>query len=139
MEWARHRAPNYVGAPGRVLKNNVSMTSLDKLLSNATSHSTKKAVFHSMVVPSPIPLPVFYDKEKPDMKIGTPEVRITNAPANNISSPTIYREQKNCEICHKKNRGEKCFSATDATAVMMNMYFTNMNTDKAIRIPYVLS
>lgn len=41
------------------------------------------------------------------MKIGTPEVRITNAPANNISSPTIYREQQNCEICHKKNRGEE--------------------------------
>ena len=41
------------------------------------------------------------------MKIGTPEVQITNAPANNISSPTIYRELQNCEIYLKKNRGEE--------------------------------
>ncbi|KAF4619159.1 hypothetical protein D9613_004962 [Agrocybe pediades] len=61
----------------------------------------------SSVTPSPIPPPIFYDKQKPDMKIGTPEVRNTNLQAVNNPSPTIYREQQNCEICHKKNRGEE--------------------------------
>jgi len=55
--------------------------------------------------PSPVPPPFFYDKS--DNKIGTPEVRIPNVQAINNPSPTTYREQQNCEICHKKNRGEE--------------------------------
>jgi [histone H3]-trimethyl-L-lysine4 demethylase len=55
--------------------------------------------------PSPVPPPVFYDKL--DNKIGTPEVRMPNVQAINNPSPTIYREQQNCEICHKKNHGEE--------------------------------
>ena len=39
------------------------------------------------------------------MKIGTQEVRSPNQ-AGSVSSPTALREQQNCEICHKKNRGE---------------------------------
>jgi histone demethylase JARID1 len=74
--------------------------------SNILSAAPKKPS-SSVVMPSPIPPPVFYDKDIPDMKIGTSEVRNTNIPAVNISSPTIYREQQNCEICHKKNRGEE--------------------------------
>ena len=54
---------------------------------------------------SPVPPPVFYDKL--DNKIGTPEVRMPNVQAINNPSPTIYREQQNCEICHKKNHGEE--------------------------------
>ncbi|KAH9482356.1 Lysine-specific demethylase lid [Psilocybe cubensis] len=61
----------------------------------------------TVALPSPVTPPVFYDKEKPDMKIGTPEVRNNNLQVVNTSSPTIYREQQNCEICHKKNRGEE--------------------------------
>jgi [histone H3]-trimethyl-L-lysine4 demethylase len=55
--------------------------------------------------PSQVPPPVFYDK--PDSKIGTPEVWMPNVQAVNYPSPTTYREQQNCEICHKKNRGEE--------------------------------
>lgn len=39
------------------------------------------------------------------MKIGTQEVRNPNQ-AGSVTSPTALREQQNCEICHKKNRGE---------------------------------
>ena len=55
-----------------------------------------------VVQPSPVPPPVFYDK--PDHKIGTPEVRMPNV---QDPSPTTYREQQNCEICHKKNHAEE--------------------------------
>lgn len=39
------------------------------------------------------------------MKIGTQEVRSPNQ-AGSVTSPIALREQQNCEICHKKNRGE---------------------------------
>ena len=39
------------------------------------------------------------------MKNGTQEVRNPNQ-AGSVTSPTALREQQNCEICHKKNRGE---------------------------------
>jgi len=39
------------------------------------------------------------------VKIGTEEVRNPNQ-AGSVTSPTALREQQNCEICHKKNRGE---------------------------------
>jgi histone demethylase JARID1 len=61
----------------------------------------------SIIIPSSLPAPVFYDKEKPDLKIGTPEVRTTSTQAVDMSSPTILPEQQSCEICHKKNRGEE--------------------------------
>ncbi|KAF8165656.1 jumonji superfamily protein [Crassisporium funariophilum] len=67
--------------------------------------SPKKPV-SSAALPSPVPPPVFYDKQE-DSKIGTPEVRMPNLQALNNPSPTTYREQQNCEICHKKNRGEE--------------------------------
>ena len=74
------------------------------------------------------------------MKIGTPEVRITNAPANNISSPTIYREQQNCEICRKKNRGEEMLLCDGCDCGNYKYVLnTKLNTEKEIRIPYVLS
>jgi len=74
---------------------------------NLTRFTAPRKPVSNGAVPSPIPPPVFYDKEKPDMKIGTPEVRNTNVQAVNAPSPTIYREQQTCEICHKKNRGEE--------------------------------
>lgn len=40
------------------------------------------------------------------MNIGTPEVRNTNQTVN-ISSPTIDREQQDCEICHKVNHADE--------------------------------
>jgi len=64
-----------------------------------------KKPLSTTALPSPVPAPIFYDKQKPDMKIGTPEVRTTNQAGN--PSPTTFREQQNCEICHKKNRGEE--------------------------------
>ncbi|KAF8914272.1 jumonji superfamily protein [Gymnopilus junonius] len=74
--------------------------------SQSQEQSPQKPV-SSVADPPPIPPPVFYDKEKPDMKIGTPEVRFTDIQAQNNPSPTTYREQQHCEICHKKNRGEE--------------------------------
>ncbi|KAF9534118.1 jumonji superfamily protein [Crepidotus variabilis] len=59
-----------------------------------------------LAVPGPLPTPVFYDRQKPDVKIGTPEVRTPNQ-AGSVPSPTSLREQQNCEICHKKNRGDE--------------------------------
>lgn len=56
-------------------------------------------------MPAPLPAPIFYDKEKSDMKIGLPEVRTPNQPGS-VTSPTGW-EQQNCEICHKKNREEE--------------------------------
>ncbi|KAF5388435.1 hypothetical protein D9615_000674 [Tricholomella constricta] len=50
-----------------------------------------------------VPPPIFYDKPKVDTK-GTPEVR-TSSLANR--TPVTSREQQNCEVCHKKNRGEE--------------------------------
>ena len=88
------------------LKSNVGIfvTVLNDTLSRFTAPRKPPS---NAAVPSPILPPVFYDKEKPDMKIGTPEVRNTNLQAVNTPSPTIYREQQTCEICHKKNRGEE--------------------------------
>lgn len=66
--------------------------------------SSKKFVGSDNLLPSPaIPSPVFYDKSKDDAK-GTPEVR---TPLLAPRTPITSREQQNCEICHKKNRGEE--------------------------------
>ncbi|KAF9478416.1 jumonji superfamily protein [Pholiota conissans] len=83
-----------------------SSSKLRRSTRTGSQEQTPKKSTSAAVMPSPIPPPVFYDKEIPDMKIGTPEVRNTNQ-AVNKPSPTTYREQQNCEICHKKNRGEE--------------------------------
>ncbi|KDR84060.1 hypothetical protein GALMADRAFT_219890 [Galerina marginata CBS 339.88] len=66
------------GKPNSKLRRSTRMGSQEQAPKKPTS---------TVVNPSPVPPPVFYDKEKPDMKIGTPE--------------------QTCEICHKKNRGEE--------------------------------
>src|ERR1700683_3227343 len=59
------------------------------------------------LIPSPpiIAPPVFHDKNEKDNKVPS-EVRTgfsTFSPTTSITT----RQQQNCEICHKKNRGEE--------------------------------
>ena len=75
---------------------------IDNVRANKIIVSKKPPV---VAQPSPVPPPIFYDK--PENKIGTLEVRMLNVHAVNNPSPTTYREQQNCEICHKKNHGEE--------------------------------
>ncbi|KAF9006679.1 jumonji superfamily protein [Cyathus striatus] len=56
---------------------------------------------------SVIPSPIFYDRPREDSKIGTPEVRTTLIQAVSEPRPVTNGNQQNCEICHKKNRGEE--------------------------------
>ncbi|KAG6841826.1 hypothetical protein C0991_006233 [Blastosporella zonata] len=63
--------------------------------------SPKKPV--SVSTPA-VPPPIFYDKPKVDPAKGTPEVRTSSFPHR---TPITSRDQQNCEVCHKKNRGEE--------------------------------
>ncbi|KAG5648789.1 hypothetical protein DXG03_000138 [Asterophora parasitica] len=68
-------------------------------MGSEASSSKKPASLGAPVVPPA----VFYDKPKEDT-IGTPEVR-TRSLAN--KTPVTSGDQQNCEVCHKKNRGEE--------------------------------
>ncbi|KAJ3507087.1 hypothetical protein NLJ89_g6503 [Agrocybe chaxingu] len=87
--------------------NGKPISKLRRSIRMGSQEQSPKKLVPSATLPSPVPLPMFFDKQKSDMKIGTPEVRITNLQAVNKPTPTTYREQQNCEICHRKNRGEE--------------------------------
>ncbi|TFK43830.1 jumonji superfamily protein [Crucibulum laeve] len=73
-----------------------------------SEQSTPKKSTINGLLPSPvIPPPVFYDKQREDSKIGTPEVRTPLVQALPDARPMTNGNQQNCEICHKKNRGEE--------------------------------
>ncbi|KAG6845439.1 hypothetical protein H0H87_009347 [Tephrocybe sp. NHM501043] len=70
-------------------------------MSSQEQASPKKSISASTPV---IPPPIFYDKVKTDANKGTPEVRSSSFPHQTL---VTSRDQQNCEVCHKKNRGEE--------------------------------
>jgi hypothetical protein len=95
---------------GRVLKTKLLVclffqSSSRPLTATSLATPQKPPSALGTLLPSPnIPTPVFYDKS--DTK-DSPEVRPPLLNLFSTTSSMTTSEQQNCEICHKKNRGEE--------------------------------
>ncbi|KAG6913836.1 hypothetical protein DXG01_004021 [Tephrocybe rancida] len=88
--------------------NRISRPRRSTRMSSIEQTSPKKPISVSFPV---VPPPIFYDKPKVDPTKGTPEIRTSSFPHR---TPITSRDQQNCEVCHKKNRGEEMLLAMAA-------------------------
>jgi hypothetical protein len=104
------RAPSPGEVPGWDLRTRrlvclIYRTTLSSLTFMSSAIPQKPASVLGTLLPSAIiPTPVFYDKAETK---DSPEVRPPLLSLFSATPPMTTSEQQNCEICHKKNRGEE--------------------------------
>src|ERR1700728_1992275 len=87
------------------------------------------------LLPSPpiIAPPVFHDKKEKDNKVPS-EVRTgfsTFSPTTSITTP----QQQNCEICHKKNRGEEMLLCDGCDCGRLQPMFVDAIPSSSLHFP----